>query len=128
MGSAHDLIRTIITLNGTTDRHVARFTPSLVGMFGSRRMLDLFLTEVDSAMQTGTFEEPLKTRIRNLLTTFIPQIADLNGIKGECPDVTPERLAGISTETIQKRLEGVRLIIGAFLRILSEADSAAQNS
>lgn len=128
MGTAHDLIRTIITLNGTSDRHVARFTPSLVGMFGSRRMLDLFLTELDTAIQRGTFDEPLKTRVRNLLTTFIPQIADLNGVKGEQPEVTAERLAAISAETVQKRLEGVRLLIAAFLQILSEADAAAQKA
>jgi len=127
MGSAHDLIKVLHELNRTDSRHIARFTPSLVGMFGSRRMLDLFLSEIDDAMRERRFSEPLKNRTRNLLTTFIPQIADLNGIKRDTlPPVTPDMLAAISADTVQKRLEGVRLIIAAFLQILSDADTIAQ--
>lgn len=123
MALARDLIRVLRELNGTDDRHIARFTPSLVGLFGSRRMLDHFLNEVDDAINNGKFPDPLKTRIRNLRTTFIPQIADLNGLsKEQLPSVTPENLSAISAESVLKRLDGVKRIIAAFLAILSEAD------
>ena len=122
MNGACSLISAFHELNRSKDRTVAHFTPSLIGMFGSTVIFDLFLSEVDSAVATGKVPDSIRKRASNLISTFIPQVAEYNGIKNpsELP-VTAEDLRLISAETLANRRKGVATILSALISILDEA-------
>ncbi len=119
MNEVRELIAAFHELNATPDRNVARFTPSLVGMFGTTGMLELFLSSLDQALTSGTASESLRRRSQNLVHTFIPQVAGYNGIKDlSAEQVTAAQLRAISTDAPEGRAQGVRLILAALLQIL----------
>ncbi len=119
MNEARELIAVFHELNATTDRSVARFTPSLVGMFGTTSMFDLFLTALDAALTSGTVSESLRRRSVNLVQTFIPQVAGYNGIKDlAAQQVTASQLRAIRADAPEGKTQGVRLILAALLLIL----------
>ena len=122
MNEARALIAALHDINRTADRNVGRFTASLVGMFGSNAMLDIFLDELDSALATGSIDPQLKRRATNLAATFIPQVAGFNGIKDlTTRAVTVDELRAIHCDTPESRQEGVGQILAAFLKILDDA-------
>ncbi len=122
MNEVRELIAAFHELNTTNDRNVARFTPSLVGMFGTTNMFDLFLSALDGAITSGTVSESLRRRSVNLVQTFIPQVAGYNGIKDlETQHVTAPQLRSISTDAPEGRAQGVRMILAALLQILDAA-------
>ncbi len=119
MDTTRDLIAAFHELNETRDRSVAQFTPSLVGMFGSKKMLDLFLDDLAAAIASGSAPEPLRKRAANLVQTFIPQVAAYNGITDLAGHtVTPAELRAIANDSPDGRLAGVRNILAAFIMIL----------
>jgi hypothetical protein len=119
MNEVRELIAAFHELNATSDRNVGRFTPSLVGMFGTTSMLELFLTALDGALTSGSVSEPLKRRSLNLVHTFIPQVAGYNGIADiAAQEVTAAQLRAIRADTAENRALGVRLILAAFRQIL----------
>jgi len=122
MNGACSLISAFHELNRSKDRTVAHFTPSLIGMFGSTVIFDSFLSEVDSAVAAGKVPDSLRKRASNLISTFIPQVAEYNGIKNpsELP-VTTEDLRLISADTLANRRKGVTVILSALISILDEA-------
>jgi hypothetical protein len=120
MSEARELIAALHALNATTDRSVGRFTPSLVGMFGTTSMLELFLSALDNALRDGTVSEPLRRRAQNLVHTFIPQVAGYNGITDlSAQEVTPAQLIAIRADAPESRAQGVRLILAALQQILN---------
>lgn len=122
MAEAASLISAFKELNSTTDSTVANFTPSLIGMFGSVGLFDAFLTEIGNAVELGKIPPSLKKRAANLAGTFIPQVAEYNGIKDPAAyPVTADALRRISTASLATRKEGVALILSALMSILKEA-------
>jgi len=126
MSESRAMIAAFLELNRSADRNVALFTPSLVGMFGSINIFDTFLNEVDSALASGGISEPLKRRAANLIGTFIPQVADYNGIK-DLTDaaVTADRLRNITPASLDGRRQGVIFILSALITILTEVKNRA---
>jgi len=122
MAVAASLISAFKELNSNGNRTVANFTPSLIGMFGSLGLFNEFLEEIDAALTSGEIAPSLKKRAANLSATFIPQVAEYNGIKNpaEYP-FTAEGLRGISTGSLAQRKEGVAIILSALMAILKEA-------
>jgi hypothetical protein len=121
MSEARALIAAFHELNRTDDRRVGHFTPSLAGMFGSKSMLGLFLDELDAALVSGKLAEPLRTRATNLVHTFLPQVAGYNGITDLADlDVTAEQLRAVRADSPQNRLQGVRVILAGFMKVLEE--------
>jgi len=121
MSQARDLLAALREMNSTSDRSVAQFTPSLVGMFGSKTMLDLFLADVETALDSGNITQPLKQRATNLVHTFIPQVAGFNGIADPAAyPATPEELRRIRPDSPEQKSLGVRVILAAFMKILDE--------
>jgi len=90
-------------------------------MFGSLGIFDAFLAELDAALAKGRISPSLKKRAANLSGTFIPQVAGYNGIENpaEYP-VTAAGLRDISADTLEKRREGVLLILSSLIYILEE--------
>jgi hypothetical protein len=120
MNEVRELIAAFHELNATSDRNVARFTPSLVGMFGTTSMLELFLTALDGALASGNVSESLRRRSQNLVHTFIPQVAGYNGITDlSTQEVTADQLRAIRTDAPANRAQGVRLILAALQQILA---------
>jgi len=121
LNEARALIAVFHELNRTDDRCVGHFTPSLAGMFGSKSMLGNFLDELDAALVSGKIMEPLRTRSANLVHTFIPQVAGYNGIIDLTGlDVTADQLRAVRADSPQNRVQGVRIILAAFLKVLGE--------
>lgn len=121
MSESRAMISAFLELNRSSDSNVALFTPSLVGMFGSINIFDTFLTEVDMALASGKISEPLKKRASNLIGTFIPQVAEYNGIKDLAETgVTADRLRHITPGSLNERRQGVMLILSALTAILKE--------
>jgi len=122
MAAAASLISVFKELNSNPDTTVANFTPSLIGMFGSPSLFNALLDEIDAALTSGQISPSLKKRAANLSSTFIPQVAEYNGIKdpAACP-VTAEGLRGVSTGSLAKRKEGVAIILSALMAIMKEA-------
>lgn len=119
MSTPRDLIAVLLKHNSSSDKNIALFTPSLIGMFGSAPIFDVFLKEVDSSLATGNIPEPLITRAANLIGTFIPQVAEYNGIKSlDDNQVTAELLEGISPATLAERKQGTVLILSSLIAIL----------
>jgi len=122
MNGACSLISAFRELNRSKDRTVAHFTPSLIGMFGSTVIFDSFLSEVETAVSTRKVPESIKKRASNLISTFIPQVAEYNGIKNPSElSVTAENLRSISADTLANRRNGVAIILSALVSILDEA-------
>ena len=122
MNGARSLISAFHEINRSESRNVAYFTPSLIGMFGSIGLFDSFLSEIDSAMASGKMPASIKKRAANLTGTFIPQVAEYNGIKNPSQrTVTVDELRGISPETLEARRNGVEIILSALIAILKEA-------
>jgi hypothetical protein len=122
MAGAVSLISAFKDLNSTTDSTVANFTPSLIGMFGTVGLFDAFLSEIGNAIALGRISPSLKKRAANLAGTFIPQVAEYNGIKDPAAyPVTAEALRGLSTASLATRKEGVAIILSALMAILKEA-------
>lgn len=120
--SAASLISAFKELNSNGSRTVANFTPSLIGMFGSLSIFNAFLDEIDVALASGQISPSLKKRAANLSTTFIPQVAEYNGIKDPAAyPVTVEGLRSISAGSLAQRKEGVAIILSALMTILKEA-------
>lgn len=65
----------------------AKYTPSLVALIGSHRMVDQLFEEIGLAVRKKVLDGKLRKRLQNLLEQFIPQIAELNSVKnlGEAP-------------------------------------------
>lgn len=126
MSESRAMIAAFLELNRSADRNVALFTPSLVGMFGAINIFDTFLNEIDSALASGKIPEPLKKRAANLIGTFIPQVADYNGIK-DLTDaaVTADRLKNITPASLDGRRQGVIFILSALIAILTEVKNRA---
>ena len=122
MNGACSLISAFHELNRSEDRTVSHFTPSLIGMFGSTVIFESFLSEIDSAVATRNVPASIRKRASNLISTFIPQVAEYNGIKNpsEHP-VTTEELRLISADTLANRRKGVAIILSALISILDEA-------
>lgn len=122
MAEAASLISALKHLNRSGTTTVANFTPSLIGMFGSLGLFEAFLDDIAAALADGRIEPSLKKRAANLSATFIPQVAEYNGIKdpAACP-VSVEALHGVSTGSLAARKEGVALILSALMTILREA-------
>lgn len=122
MSLAASLISAFKELNNNGSRTVANFTPSLIGMFGSLNLFNAFLDDIDAALASGQIPPSLKKRAANLATTFIPQVAEYNGIKDPAAyPVTVEELRGISTGSLTERKEGVKIILSSLMEILKEA-------
>ena len=122
MAGAVFLIAALKELNGSTESTVANFTPSLIGMFGSTVLFDAFLSEIDAALTSGNISPTLKKRAANLIGTFIPQVADYNGIEDPAAyPVTVESLRKLSENSFMNRKEGVVIILSALMTILKEA-------
>jgi len=122
MNGACSLISAFHELNRSKDRTVAHFTPSLIGMFGSTVIFDSFLSEVNSAVAARNVPDSIRKRASNLISTFIPQVAEYNGIKNPSElEVTTEDLRLISADTLANRRKGVAIILSALISILDEA-------
>lgn len=122
MAKAASLIAAFKELNSNGTRNVANFTPALIGMFGSLSLFNALLDEIDAALANGHISPSLKKRLANLTSTFIPQVADYNGIKDPAMyPVTAEGLRGVSTGTLAERKEGVAIILSALMEIMNEA-------
>ena len=122
MNGAHSLISAFHEINRSENKAVAYFTPSLIGMFGSASIFDSFLAEIDKAMASGTMPASIKKRAANLTGTFIPQVAEYNGIKNPAERiVTADELRNISKESLKNRRNGVEVILSALIAILKEA-------
>jgi hypothetical protein len=129
MNGARSLISAFHEINRSESKSVAYFTPSLIGMFGSTGIFDSFLSEIDSAMATGKMPASIKKRAANLTGTFIPQVAEYNGIKNPAQRiVTADELRGISKESLEGRRNGVELILSALIAILKAASELDQAS
>jgi hypothetical protein len=90
-------------------------------MFGSIGIFDAFLAEIDASLAKGLISPSLKKRAANLSVTFIPQVAGYNGI--EVPAAYPVTAAGlrdITADSLEKRREGVLLILSSLIYILEE--------
>jgi len=121
MEEARSLITAFHELNRSKDNTVAHFTPSLIGMFGSLGIFDAFLTEIESALTSRTTSPSLKKRAVNLSGTFIPQVAEYNGIKDPAAyPVTTADLQAIHADSLAGRREGAVIILAALLVILKE--------
>lgn len=121
MAGAASLVSALKELNNTSDT-VAKYTPSLIGMFGSIALFDAFLSEIDGALASGKISPSLKKRSANLSATFIPQVAEYNGIKDPAAyPVTAADLRKLSTGSYPNRKDGVALILSALIAILKEA-------
>lgn len=121
MSESRAIIAAFLEINSSSDRNVALFTPSLVGMFGSINIFDTFLVEVDTALASGEISDPLKKRAANLIGTFIPQVAEYNGIKDLTnTPVTAESLRNITPDSLNNRRQGIILILSAIVVILKE--------
>ena len=121
MSESRAMIAAFLELNRSSDRNVALFTPSLVGMFGSINIFDSFLNEVDSALATAETSETLKKRAANLIGTFIPQVAEYNDMKDLTDSaVTADKLRNITPTSLSDRRQGVIYILSALITILKE--------
>lgn len=124
MGEVRSLIAALHDINRSDGKTVAHFLPSLIGMFGSLGIFDAFLSEMDAALVSGSLSTSLGKRASNLSGTFIPQIADYNGIKDPAAiKVTAETIRNISADTLEGRKEGVSAILGALMAILKEVNA-----
>jgi hypothetical protein len=122
MNGTHALISAFHEINRSDNKSVAYFTPSLIGMFGSASIFDSFLAEIDTAMASGKMPASIKKRAANLTGTFIPQVAEYNGIKNPAErTVTADELRNISKESLESRRNGVEVILSALIAILKEA-------
>jgi len=122
MNGARSLISAFHEINRSENNAVAYFTPSLIGMFGSTSIFDSFLSEIDAAMASGKMPTSIKKRSANLTGTFIPQVAEYNGINNPSERiVTADELKGISRESLESRRNGVEVILSALIAILKEA-------
>lgn len=121
MSDARSLISAFLEINKSENKTVAYFAPSLVGMFGSVAIFDSFLAELDKALESGNLSAPLKKRVTNLLGTFIPQVAEYNGIKNPSQRiVTADELRNISATTLESRRNGAEIILAALVAILKQ--------
>ena len=119
MNEARALISAFHSLNETSDRQVAQFTPSLIGLFGSTRMFEAFLSSIDDALVSRKISESVKARAEKLTNNFIPQVAKLNGITelSSQADLV-EQLGKIRTDSAENLQEGVRAILTSLIKIL----------
>jgi hypothetical protein len=122
MNGARSLISAFHEINRSENNSVSYFTPSLIGMFGSSSIFDSFLSEIDAAMASGNMPASIKKRAANLIGTFIPQVAEYNGISNPSQRlVTADELRGISKVSLESRRNGVEVILSALITILKEA-------
>lgn len=122
MNGARSLISAFYEINRSENNTIAHFTPSLIGMFGSIGIFNTFLAEIDSAMASGQMPASIKKRAANLTGTFIPQVAEFNGISNpSLRSVTADDLKSISCSTLEERRKGVESILSALIVILKEA-------
>lgn len=124
MEEARAIIAALLELNATGDRTIALFTPALVGMFGSTSQLDSFLMDVDGALVAGRLDEALKERSRNLVRTFIPQVAELNRIEDlGSVRVTAEELRALRADTPDTRKQAVTMILAGLMKVLRDLNN-----
>lgn len=122
MNNARSLIAAFREINRSEKIAVAQFTPSLIGMFGSTGIFDSFLAEIDTAIASGKMPASIKKRAANLIGTFIPQVAEYNGVNNPAERiVTAEELKEISSNSLEERRNGVKVILAALIAILAEA-------
>lgn len=125
MNRALSLIAAFHEINTTEQKSIAYFTPSLIGMFGSVSIFDSFLSEIETAINSGDMPESIKKRAANLIGTFIPQVAEYNGIKNPSERiVSADELRNISPETLESRRNGVEIILSALISLLKEASGS----
>jgi hypothetical protein len=121
MKEAHELIAVFHELNNSNGRTIANMAPSLIGLFGSLRLFDAFLTDLDTALVNNAISEPLRKRAANLAGTFIPQVAGYNSINELPPNrISPEQLRSLRADSPENRQEGVTIILTALMNILTE--------
>lgn len=121
MEETRQLLAALREINGAERNLVSRLTPSLIGMFGSQTMFDLFLGDLDEALKNGSIPEAIKRRAGNLASTFIPQVADLNGIKdAAATPVTSSELRSMQVISPRERRQGVILILAALMKVLDD--------
>lgn len=127
MNGASSLISAFHEINRSQSKSVAYFTPSLIGMFGSISIFDSFLSEIENAIASSQMPASIKKRAANLTGTFIPQVAEYNGIKNpSLRIVTADELRGISAGSLEERRNGVEVILSALIAILKEASEWEQ--
>jgi hypothetical protein len=108
-------------MNGAGGGIVARLTPSLIGMFGSHTMFDLFLADLDQALSSRNVPANLRKRAANLAGTFIPQVAGFNNIKDlTAHPATADDVRSLSLGSPSERAQGVLVILSALLTVLDE--------
>ncbi len=126
MTEAQNLINVLRELNATSDRSVARLTPSLIGLFGTPRMFELFLNELDCALEEKSIAPELRIRAANLTKNFIPQVAGYNNISNTGSlQVSAEQLRDIRVDTPSNRRQGIERILAALIQILTEVNAIA---
>lgn len=124
MDEAREFIAVFRELNATSDRCIIRFTPSLIGLFGTPRLFEFFLDELDAALCNKTIDPPLHERARNLAQIFIPQVAGYNNVSEPAAvTVTPEQLRNIRIDTPEHRKLGVQIILASLMQILVEINT-----
>jgi hypothetical protein len=122
MNGARSLISAFHEINRSENKPVAYFTPSLIGMFGSTSIFNSFLSEIDEALGSGKMPASIKKRAANLTGTFIPQVAEYNGIMNPSQRiVSADELRSISKDSLKSRRNGVEVILSALIAILKEA-------
>lgn len=123
MNEARALISAFHELNATNDRKVSHFTSSLIGLFGSTRMFEDFLSDLDKAFTSSELAPSVKERATKLARTYIPQVAQLNGIEDiNGHNITADQLRAISTDSPLARKQGVRVILAALITLLEAVD------
>ncbi len=126
MNGARSLISAFREINRSDTTSIANFTPSLIGMFGSIGIFDSFLAEIDAAMASGQMPANIKKRAANLTGTFIPQVAEYNGIKNPAErSFTADELRTISSGSLEERRKGVETILSSLISILKDATEMA---
>lgn len=119
MEDARELISVFHELNATNDRKIAQFTSALIGLFGSTRMFEDFLSDLDTSLTNGSISAPVRERAANLAQTYIPQVAQLNGIEDiNGQNISADQLRAIQTTPPHERKQGVRIILAALIKIL----------
>lgn len=94
----------------------AKYTPSLVALIGSQTMVLQLIEEIKVAVKKNSIDGQLRKRLQKLLEQFIPQIAEMNGVKNlSQPPTTQEIKALFENAEDSKMLQGENKI---FLRVI----------
>lgn len=121
MNETRQLLNALREINSAETRIVARLTPSLIGMFGSMTIFDLFLADLDDALSSRSVPPNLRRRAANLTGTFIPQVADFNGVTDlSAHPATADDVRSLRIGSPDERKRGVAVILSALTTVLNE--------